>query len=216
MLSNLRLSLRTLAASRGFAFIAVLTLAVGIGASTAIFSALQALVIKPYSYPAADRLVHVWSGSNWPLSPADSVDVRKDSSSYVAFGVYQPQSYNVGQENAQAVSGVSGTSDVLKAFGVRPELGRYFEPADEAIGAAPPRPRDASAPRRRPAPPCPPSPRTNPRATAAARSDGRLPAAAAVCVVGAPRDGELACYRRSSAPTCRGDRSGFSGRIARP
>ena len=73
MLSNLRLSLRTLAQSRGFAFIAVLTLAVGIGASTAIFSALQALVIKPYSYPAADRLVHVWSGDGWSLSPADSL-----------------------------------------------------------------------------------------------------------------------------------------------
>jgi predicted permease len=137
MLSNLRLSLRTLAASRGFAFIAVLTLAVGIGASTAIFSALQALVIKPYSYPAADRLVHVWSGSSWPLSPADSIDLRKDSSSYVAFGVYQPQSYNVGQENARAVSGATGTSDVLRAFGVQPALGRYFEPADEAVGAAP-------------------------------------------------------------------------------
>ena len=136
MLSNLRLSLRTLAQSRGFAFIAVFTLAVGIGASTAIFSALQALVIKPYSYPAADRLVHVWSGDGWPLSPADSVDLRKDTASYTAFGVYSPQSYNVGQENAQSVTGVTGTSDVLKAFGVRPALGRFFEPADDEVGAA--------------------------------------------------------------------------------
>ena len=53
MLSNLRLSFRTLARSRGFALIAVLTLAVGIGATTAIFSALQALVISPFSYPAS-------------------------------------------------------------------------------------------------------------------------------------------------------------------
>ena len=67
MFSNLRLSLRTLAASRGFALIAVLTLAVGIGSTTAIFSALQALVISPFSYPAADHLVHVWSGDYWPL-----------------------------------------------------------------------------------------------------------------------------------------------------
>ncbi len=135
MLTNLRLSLRTLAQSRGFAFIAILTLAVGIGASTAIFSALQALVIKPYSYPASDRLVHVWSGEGWPLSPADSVDLRHDTASYVSFGVYSPQSYNIGAENAQVVSGVSGTSDVLKAFGVRPALGRWFEPADDAVGA---------------------------------------------------------------------------------
>src|SRR5450432_106443 len=137
MLSNLRLSLRTLARSRGFALIAVLTLAVGIGATTAIFSALQALVISPFSYPASDRLVHLWSGNGWPLSPADAIDLKVQSSSYSAFGVYQPAAYNVGQENAQSVTGVTGTSDVLRAFGVKPMLGRWFEPADDAVGAAP-------------------------------------------------------------------------------
>ena len=137
MLSNLRLSLRTLAASRGFALIAVLTLAVGIGSTTAIFSALQALVISPFSYPASDRLVHVWSGNGWPLSPADSMDLRTDTASYTAFGVYGPQTFNVGQENAQSVMGVSGTADVLRAFGVPPVLGRWFAPADDLPGAPP-------------------------------------------------------------------------------
>src|SRR4051812_13758451 len=137
MLSNLRLSLRTLAQSRGFTFIAILTLAVGIGATTAIFSALQALVISPFNYPASDRLVHVWSGNGWPLSPADQVDLRQDTTSYSTFGVYSPQNYNVGQENAQAVNGVSGTAGVLQAFGVRPALGRWFETTDDAVGAPP-------------------------------------------------------------------------------
>jgi predicted permease len=137
MLSNLRLSLRTLAHSRGFALIAVFTLAVGIGATTAIFSALQALVISPFSYPASDRLVHVWSGDGWSLSPADSIDLKAQTSSYSSLGVYQPQTYNVGQENAQSVMGVSGTSDVLRAFSVKPMLGRWLEPADDVPGAAP-------------------------------------------------------------------------------
>ncbi len=137
MIFNLRLALRLLARSRAFAFIAVLTLAVGIGSTTAIFSALQALVIAPYSYPASDRLVHVWSGEYWSLSPADSIDLKAQSSSYTAFGVYQPESYNVGQENAQSVVGVTGTADVLRAFGVAPMLGRWFAPADEAPQAAP-------------------------------------------------------------------------------
>ncbi len=137
MLTNLRLSLRTLATSRGFALIAVLTLAVGIGASTAIFSALQALVISPFHYPAADRLVHVWSGNGWPLSPADQADIKAQSSSYSAFGVYSPSSFNVGQENAQSVMGISGTADVLRAFGVPPALGRWFNPADDEPGAPP-------------------------------------------------------------------------------
>ena len=135
MLSNLRLALRSLARSRGFALTAVLTLAVGIGSTTAIFSSLQALVISPFSYPAADRLVHVWSGNYWPLSPADYGDLRTDSSSFTAFGIYQPQNFNVGQENAQSVSGVAASADVLKAFGVAPLLGRWLEPADETPGA---------------------------------------------------------------------------------
>ena len=137
MLSNLRLSVRTLAQSRGFAFIAILTLAVGIGSTTAIFSVLQALVIQPFQYPAADRLVHMWSGDGWPLSPADQLDLRKDTASYTAFGVYQPQTYNVGQENAQSVRGISGTAEVLPAFGVKPLLGRYFTAEDEVFSAAP-------------------------------------------------------------------------------
>ena len=137
MLSNLRLSLRTLAASRGFALIAVLTLAVGIGATTAIFSALQALVISPFHYPAASQLVHVWSGNGWPLSPADSIDLRAEMKSFSAFGIYRPDTVNVGGEQAQSVMGVKATADVLKAFGVQPALGRALEPADEATGAAP-------------------------------------------------------------------------------
>src|SRR4051812_48804282 len=100
MLANFRLALRSLAHSRGFALTAILTLAVGIGGTTAIFSALQALVLQPFSYPQADRLAHVWSGDGWSLSPADSLDVRQQSTSFESFGFYQPESYNVGSENA--------------------------------------------------------------------------------------------------------------------
>jgi predicted permease len=134
MLSDLRLSLRALAKSRGFAAIAVLTLAVGIGSTTAIFSALQALVIAPFHYPAADRLVHVWSGDGWPFSPADFFDQREQSKSFTAFGCYQPDTFNIGEDHAQAVRGIRGTADVLRAFGVQPQLGRLFLPADDTPG----------------------------------------------------------------------------------
>ena len=137
MLTHLRLSMRALAQARGFTLIAVLTLAVGIGSTTAIYSALRALVIQPFHYPAADQLVHVWSGDGWPLSPADSIDVRAQTSSFSAFGIYQPQSVNVGRENAQALMAIRATSDVLRAFAVQPLLGRGLEPGDEATGAAP-------------------------------------------------------------------------------
>jgi putative ABC transport system permease protein len=135
MLSDFRLALRTLVKARGFSLIAVLTLAVGIGATTAIFSALRALVITPFNYPAADRLVHVWSGDGWPLSPADFLDLREQSSSYTAFGVYNRSSVNLGRENAQAVNAVACTADVLPAFGVKPALGRFLQATDDAAGA---------------------------------------------------------------------------------
>jgi predicted permease len=135
MLSNFRLSLRALAKARGFALIAVLTLAVGIGSTTAIFSTLQALVISPFHYPASDRLVHLWSGDRWPLSPADFLDQREQSASFAYLGAYQNSSVNVGRENAQAINSVACTSDVLKAYGVKPMLGRFFEPADDAKDA---------------------------------------------------------------------------------
>ena len=137
MLSDLCVSFRALTKARGFALIAILTLGVGIGTTTAIFSALRALVIAPFNYPASDRLAMVWSGDSWSLSPADFLDLREQSTSFSAFGVYQPQSVNVGLDNTQAVRSVAGTADVLRVLGVKPVLGRLFEPADDVKGAPP-------------------------------------------------------------------------------
>jgi len=137
MLTNVRLALRSLGKSRGFAIVAVLTLAVGIGSTTAIFSALRALVIEPFHYPQSDQLVHVWSDDSWPLSPADSLDLRAESKSFSAFGIYQPATVNVGRENAQSYVAVRGTADVLRVFGVPPIYGRFFDVNDDAVGAPP-------------------------------------------------------------------------------
>jgi len=137
MLSNLRLALRNLAKSRGFSVVAILTLAVGIGATTAMFSALRAMVLRPYSYPRADRLVHVWSNDGQPLSTPDYFDILDQATSFADLGVYSPQPANLGGEKAQAVRSVSCTPGVLRAFGVTPALGRWFAPADEEKGAPP-------------------------------------------------------------------------------
>jgi putative ABC transport system permease protein len=137
MLSDLRLSVRTLAKTRGFTLIAILTLAVGIGATTAIFSALRALALAPFHYPQSDQIVHIWSGDGWPLSPADYLDQKEQTTSFSAFGVYSRGSVNLGKENAQAVVSINCTSDVLRVFGVQPMFGRFFEPADDDKGAPP-------------------------------------------------------------------------------
>jgi putative ABC transport system permease protein len=135
MLTDLRLAFRHLAQARGFAAIATFTLAVGIGASTAMFSALRALVVEPFNYPQSERIVHVWSGDGWPLSPADFHDLQAQSASFQHFGAYDPSTVNVGLENAQAVPGVRATAGVLEAFGVAPHRGRLIEPADCVVGA---------------------------------------------------------------------------------
>lgn len=137
MFSDLRLTLRNLAKSRGFAAITILTLAVGIGAATAIYSTLRALVVHPFDFPRSEELVQVWSGDGWPLSPADFISLREESTSFESFGVYSPGSVNIGTENAQAVTGVRSTYDVLPVFGIAPARGRLFEPADDAAGAPP-------------------------------------------------------------------------------
>ena len=137
MLSDFRLAFRALSKSRGFAAIAIITLATGIGGTTAMFSALRALVMVPFQYPDPDRLVMVWSGDYWPLSSADFKDLHEKSTSFTDLGAYAPRTANVGSEKPEAVSSIACTSGVLPAFGVRPELGRWLETTDDEKGAAP-------------------------------------------------------------------------------
>ena len=90
MISDLRYSFRRLAQTPGFTLIAICTLALGIGASAALFSALRALVLAPLPYERADQLVHVWSGPGWPLSTPDYLDLHEQAQSFSAFGAYEP------------------------------------------------------------------------------------------------------------------------------
>ena len=136
-MQDLRFALRHLAKSRAFTAVAILTLAVGIGAATAMFSVLRALVVEPFSYPRADRLVMVWSGDSWPLSSPDYFDIHEQATSFAEFGVYSPRRVNLGGENAQSVPSVICTPEVLRAFGMPPVLGRFLTPADGDKGAPP-------------------------------------------------------------------------------
>ena len=136
-MQDLRFALRTLAKSPAFVAISILTLAVGIGASTAMFSSLRALVVEPFSFPHAEQLVMVWSGDGWPLSSPDYLDLHEQATSFTDFGVYSPRRVNLGGENAQSVPGVICTPGVLRAFGLPPALGRFLTDADGDKGAPP-------------------------------------------------------------------------------
>jgi predicted permease len=135
MTNEIRFAFRSFSKTPGFTMVAVLTLAVGIGSSTAMFSALRALVVEPFSYPSQDRVVQVWPQEGWAFSPADFIDLHDQATSFSALGVYVPRPANLGGEKVQAVRSVACTSGVLPSLGVNPAIGRWLEAADEAKGA---------------------------------------------------------------------------------
>src|SRR4026207_1885704 len=99
---NIRYAIRTLFKSKGFTITAVLTLALGIGATTAIFSVVYA-VFEPMPYPKPDQLVMVWSrgprGGRNSVAPADSLEGRRRSTSFQAINAWAGGSFNVSAED---------------------------------------------------------------------------------------------------------------------
>lgn len=128
--NDLRFAARSLARNPGFAAVAVITLALGIGASTAVFSVVNGVLLRPLSYPDPDRVVMVWSVNQeqgWDragMSRPDVASVRElaalESVEGYAPGVFALTS----PEGAQLVSGAYVTGGILQVFGVAPTLGR--------------------------------------------------------------------------------------------
>jgi predicted permease len=141
-MNDLRLAFRMLVKSPGFTVVAVITLALGIGANTAIFSVVKAVVLEPFPYPAANRLVHVWEtqvGHRWhsPLSAPEFFDLRESNQSFEELGVYCPYAFNLGITEPVRLSGVLCSAGVLRALGVQPALGRWFTEQEELDGSRP-------------------------------------------------------------------------------
>jgi len=136
MLQDLKFALRTLAKSPGFTLVAVLTLALGIGANTAIFSAVNTVLLKPLPYPGSDRLVQVMStgfrGVRFGVSFPDLRDLRALSHDFTGVAATTTQRYNLtGAGDPREVEAAAVTADLLEVLHVRPEIGRGFTAADD-------------------------------------------------------------------------------------
>jgi predicted permease len=146
---DLRYTLRILRKSPGFTTVAVLTLALGIGATTAMFSVVDGVLLKPLPYPQPGRLVEVGldlpgiNQFNWPLCPADYFTFREQSRTFQDIGLYYTgfgaalYSANVtGLGRPEHVPALGVTDGVLPILGVTPLFGRSFTRADDEPGSS--------------------------------------------------------------------------------
>jgi putative ABC transport system permease protein len=138
---DLRFAWRLLKRSPGFSAVAVVTLALAIGATTALFTVVDGVVLRPLRFPDPERLVVVWERS--PLgNPTNSVNVqnyldwRARNHSFEEIALVQPVPMNlVGPAGAEQVSGLLVTGEFFDVFGVPPLLGRGFRRGDDVDGA---------------------------------------------------------------------------------
>ena len=136
LLQDLRYAVRTLAKSPGFTLVAVLTLALGIGANTAIFSAVNTVLLKPLPYPGSDRLVQVMStgfrGVQFGVSFPDLHDLRGLSQDFTGVAATTTQRYNLtGAGDPREVQAAAVTADLFDVLQLRPEIGHGFAAADD-------------------------------------------------------------------------------------
>ena len=141
-LQDLRYGLRMLVKSPGFTAIAILTLALGIGANTALFSVVNGVVLSPLPYPQADRLYALYSRvANFQessISYPNFLDWQRDNHSFEDMAAYRSESYNMtGAGQPERLRGEMISADFFSILGVKPVLGRLFTVQDDHPGGAP-------------------------------------------------------------------------------
>jgi putative ABC transport system permease protein len=145
LLQDIRYGIRTLAKNPVFTAVAVLTLALGIGANTAIFSVVESLLLRSLPYPQPERLVEIWN--TYPpqvpkggLSPGDYADWRRQNASFSEMGAFasNSQGFNLSAEGEpQRVEAGYADSGLFPMLGIRPAAGRAFLPEEDRAGSAP-------------------------------------------------------------------------------
>src|SRR5215218_7796287 len=141
LLQDLRYGARILLKQPGFTFVAVITLALGIGANTAIFSLVNSILLRPLPFREPDRVVRLIQASpklgltTWGVSQADFAAYREQNRSFESVALYTNTAINLtgaGEPERLPVANVS--ADFFKVFGVNPLLGRTFVEGEDAAG----------------------------------------------------------------------------------
>ena|SRR5688572_87236 len=140
MLSDLKFALRSLAKAPGFTLIAILTLALGIGANAGVFSFLSTMLLRPLPFPNVAELVTVGERSaqvpNMSVAYPNFLDWRDRQKSFTHFGAFRNQSFNyLGTSETERITGAQLTHEMLPALGIPPLFGRGFTADDDKPGA---------------------------------------------------------------------------------
>jgi len=143
---DLRVGARMLRRSPGFTIVAVLTLAIGIGANTAIFSVLRSVLMRPLPYPHAEQLVQVWTDHRalgraepeW-LTPPDYIDIRDGNHTFASMAQYQGWGPDMTERGEpESLNGLLVSGNYFSTLGVTtPAAGRLLAPSDDDAGAEP-------------------------------------------------------------------------------
>ena len=144
LVQDLRYAFRALANNRGFALAAILSLAIGIGANTAIFSVANALLLSPLPYKDAQRLVILWNRSpglnilqDW-FSTAQYFDIKSSHHGFEQVAIVIGANYNLtGTGEPERVGIIRASSNLLPMIGAKPAWGRLFVDAEDSPGRAP-------------------------------------------------------------------------------
>ena len=144
LVQDLKYGLRMLAWNPGFTAVAVLTLALGIGVNTAIFSVVYAVLLRPFPYKDPNRLVIVWEQNpsrGWTtniVSAANFLDWRRQNKVFTDMVAVDPTSFNLaGAGEPIEIGGEQVTANLFSLLGVQPVRGRGFQPEDDRPGSAP-------------------------------------------------------------------------------
>ena len=142
--ADVKYALRALARSPGFATVAILTLALGAGANSGIFSVLNGVVLRPLAYAEPDDLVRVYSAfpgigfDKFWISPPEYFELRERNKSFASMGGYRTGTTSVGGDDAPLrVTSAVTTADLFTTLGVTPHLGRAFTEEEAMPGAEP-------------------------------------------------------------------------------
>src|SRR5215472_13004949 len=142
LVEDLRFAVRMLLKSPAFAAIAILTLALGMGANTALFSVVNGVLLNPLEYPHPGQLVAIYGKTEGfdqgPIAYQNFLDWQRDSQTFSSMAIYRNQDYTlIGTGDGERVRGYMISAGFFSTLGVQPLLGRTFRPDDDQPGAAP-------------------------------------------------------------------------------